>query len=52
MMPQEFKCWIEDCIRNAKKNGLSDEDILFELMEQVKIMTVREQIKILGNKKV
>jgi len=51
MNPQELKTWIEDCIRTAKSKGMSDEEILIELMEQVRIMLVREAIKICDKRK-
>lgn len=31
----EFKNWLDGCIRDAKKNGLSDEDIIFALSEKL-----------------
>jgi hypothetical protein len=47
MPPQEFKDWIDNCIRDAKKKGFTDEDILFEFMERVRIMVTKRMIEIM-----
>ena len=51
MEPKDFKCWIENCVRDAKVKGMTEDDNLVELMEQVKIMLVKKEIDILGSRK-
>jgi hypothetical protein len=45
MDPSEFKRWIENCIQEAESQGLSEELVLYELIEQVKFKLVEQQIK-------
>ena len=35
---------VEDCIRQAKEAGMSDEDILLEFLEQLRFMIVRQML--------
>ena len=46
MTPQEFKRWIENAIRDAKIQGLSEADIYLELLEQVRHLTTRLMLKV------
>ena len=45
---QEFKCWIENCVKDARIKGMSDDAILVELIEQIRMMLTKKQIEILG----
>ncbi len=45
MLPSEFKVWLDRCIRDARIQGLSDEAIYLELLEQVRFMTTMQMIK-------
>lgn len=51
MEPQEFKCWIENCVRDAKLRGLTEDEILIEMIEQVRRMLLKKEIDILGSRK-
>lgn len=42
----EFKLWLERCINDAKRNGLTDQQIFIEFLEQVRLMTVKMMIKV------
>ncbi len=50
MKPLEFKNWLDNCLRDARTQGLSDEDILIELLEQTRILTTKVQLKLCGGK--
>ena len=51
MKPQEFKSLVEECIRQGKEAGLSDEEILLEFLEQVRFMVVRQMLKVAKEQK-
>ncbi len=42
---QEFKAWIENTKKDALLQGLSEEDIFIEFLEQVRFMCVEQQLK-------
>jgi hypothetical protein len=44
----EFKAKLEKTFREAKEAGLSDEEILLELMEQTKNFMCKVAIKVAG----
>jgi hypothetical protein len=46
MHPIEFKVWLENCIRDAKANGLPEDEICLEFLEQTRMMLVKQQLKI------
>ena len=43
--PAEFKNWIEKCKRDAKAEGMTDDQIYLEFLEQVRHMTSGMMIK-------
>lgn len=45
MNPAEFKRWLEQCIKDAKLQGLTDEQIYAEFLDQVRHMTIRQMLK-------
>lgn len=45
MQPCEFKMWLDNCISNAKINGLTDNEILIEFMEQTRLMLIKKSIE-------
>jgi len=45
---QEFKAKMQQLLQDAKAAGLSDEEILLELMEQTKILLSKVSMKIAG----
>lgn len=45
MRLQEFKNLVNESIRRGRAAGLTDEEILWELQEQVRFMTVKLTIK-------
>ncbi len=43
---QQFKAWIENTKKDALLQGLTEEDIYLEFLEQVRFMCVDQQLKI------
>ncbi len=46
MLPQEFKFQIENCVKFAKAQGLSDAAIYLEFLEQVRFMTTKIMLQV------
>lgn len=44
----ELKRWLEDCIRNAKANGLNDDDILIAFIDEIMFLLITESITLEG----
>jgi len=38
----ELRRWLEDCIKNAKKEGLSEDDILIVFMDKIMFLLTTE----------
>ena len=49
--PKVFKSWIDATIREAQLRGMPDEEILFEFIDQVRFMLVKQMLEIAGAKK-
>ena len=48
MTPQDFKNLIDEAIKKGIDAGLSEEEIFCELLEQVRFMTIRENLRVLS----
>lgn len=44
--PLEFKSWLENCIKDGIRQGLSEEDILFTFMDETKLLMAKFIIKV------
>ena len=43
---QQFKMNVDQCIRDARAQGLSDEQILLEMLEQVRNLTCKQILRL------
>ncbi len=46
LKPSEFKRWVDSCVQSARDQGLSDEEIYLEFLEQLRFMTCNVMMKV------
>jgi hypothetical protein len=51
LKPSEFKSWMDRCIRDARERGLSETDIICELIDQLKRLLVGIEVKVICGKR-
>lgn len=46
MTPQEFREWIENCVRDARKRNLAESNIIFIICEQLLLLLDKEVVRV------